>query len=202
MPVKREVGWLETISGCMFSGKSTELIRRLRNAMIAGYKVQIFKHSIDDRYNKDSITTHDGSSINSEQILNTKDFRKLLKPDTEVVGIDEAQFFGLVDGHLTNDGLDFIKEIKKATYNGVVVIVSGLDMDSNGEPFGIMPRLMATAQKVNKLKAVCVKCGHDATMTYRLTEDNQRVIVSGNDGAFDARCLACWLKGNKENKND
>ncbi len=177
-------GWVEVICGCMFSGKTEELIRRLRRARIAELRVEVFKPLLDTRYDADSIVSHDTTSLlatpveRSEQLLE-------LHPDTSVVGIDEGQFF---DHHLP-------EVCHRLALRGVRVIVAGLDMDYRGLPFGPMPALLATAEYVTKVHAICVHCGNLATHSYRLTPANELVLL-GEKEHYEPRCRACYAKGN------
>ncbi|WP_427337876.1 thymidine kinase [Caloranaerobacter sp. DY30410] len=176
-------GWIEVVVGPMYSGKSEELIRRLRRAQIARQKIQVFKPSIDDRYSVDEVVSHNGEKIKAIPVKNSDEIYKLLSEDTEVVGIDEVQFFddGIIDlcRHLADKGLR--------------VIVAGLDMDFRGEPFGPTPSLMAIAEFVDKLTAVCVICGHPANRTQRLINGepanyNEPTILVGAKESYEARC--------------
>ena len=151
-------GFIEVIVGPMFSGKSEELIRRIRRAQIAKQKVQVFKPAIDDRYSIGKVVSHNGSSINAVSVKDASEILKLLEEDTQVVAIDEIQFF---DQSL----VDVVREIADM---GKRVICAGLDMDFRGEPFGPTPYIMAIAESVDKLTAICVKCGNPATRTQRL----------------------------------
>jgi thymidine kinase len=176
-------GWIEVICGCMFSGKTEELIRRLKRANIAAMKVSVFKPVIDTRYDETAIVSHDVSSImaqpvaTSALILNVSD-------DTAVVGIDEAQFF--------DDGLPDV--CQKLAQRGIRVIAAGLDMDYRGVPFGPMPNLLAVAEYVTKVHAICVHCGNLATHSYRLA-DGDAVILLGEKIHYEPRCRTCYHKG-------
>jgi len=179
-------GWIEVICGSMFSGKTEELIRRIRRAQIARQKVQVFKHSLDARYAQREVTSHNGLQWEAVQVDSTEQLRSLIEPDTNVVAIDEGQFFDeeLVD--LCEDLAD----------RGVRVIVAGLDMDFRGEPFGPMPQLMARAERVDKLQAICVVCGGPASRTQRLINGqpaayDDPVIMIGADEVYEARCRGC-----------
>lgn len=179
-------GWIEVICGSMFSGKTEELIRRIRRAQIARQKVQVFKHSLDARYAQREVTSHNGLQWEAVPVESTEQLRSLIEPDTNVVAIDEGQFFDeeLVD--LCEDLAD----------RGVRVIVAGLDMDFRGEPFGPMPQLMARAERVDKLQAICVVCGGPASRTQRLINGqpaayDDPVIMIGADEVYEARCRGC-----------
>lgn len=180
----RRTGWVEVICGCMFSGKTEELIRRLRRARIADLRVEVFKPLIDTRYDASSIVSHDTTSLiatpieRSEQLLD-------LHPETSVVGVDEAQFF---DEKLP----DICHQL---ALRGVRVIVAGLDMDYRGRPFGPMPQLLATAEYVTKVHAICVHCGNLATHSYRLSAEEE-VVLLGEKERYEPRCRACYAKGN------
>jgi thymidine kinase len=177
-------GWLEVICGSMFSGKTEELIRRLKRAKIAGQSVEIFKPARDTRYSADEVVSHDARSIPSKVI---QDPRDILAIDAaiDVIGIDEAQFF---DPALT-------AACEELALRGHRVIIAGLDMDFRGEPFGPVPALMAVAEYVTKLHAVCSHCGSLATHTYRLT-DEAETIVLGEKDIYEARCRYCYHQGN------
>ncbi len=180
-------GWIEVISGVMFSGKSEELIRRVRRAVIARKRVQVFKSHLDDRYHGlYRVTTHDGISVEAEPADSASEIMREIRPDTEVVAVDEAQF------------LDHgIAEVCGAlARRGMRVIVAGTDTDFRGEPFGAMPHLMATAEVVDKLHAICVKCGDPACRNQRLIDgrparyDSPTIMVGGSE-TYEARCRHC-----------
>ena len=175
-PVPHNTGWIEVVSGCMFSGKTEELIRRLRRAKFAKLKVKVFKPKIDDRYSKDKIVSHSEQALPSIMIDKSEDILKLVK-DADIVGIDEAQFF---DNNITDVAI-------KLAELGKRVIITGLDMDFRGEPFGPMPKLLAIAEYVTKPKAICVVCGSPATMTQRITDSKETVDVGATD-KYEARC--------------
>jgi len=180
---KPDHGTIEVIVGSMFSGKSEELIRRLRRAEIAKQKVQVFKPKIDDRYAVDHVVSHSDMRIKSEIVSRAAEILGGLKPDTEVVGIDEGQFF---DGSLT--------EVAHAIAGkGIRVIVAGLDQDYLGRPFEPMPQLMATAEYVDKMLAICMQCGAPANRTQRLVHSTDRVVVGGAHD-YEARCRRCFSK--------
>jgi thymidine kinase len=177
-------GWLEVICGSMFSGKTEELIRRLKRAKIAGQSVEIFKPARDTRYSADEVVSHDARSIPSKVIHNPRDILAI-EGTIDVIGIDEAQFF---DPALT-------AVCEELALRGHRVIIAGLDMDFRGEPFGPVPALMAVAEYVTKLHAVCSHCGSLATHTYRLT-DEAETIVLGEKDIYEARCRYCYHQGN------
>jgi thymidine kinase len=174
-------GWIEVIVGSMFSGKSEELIRRLRRAQIARQRVQIFKPAIDDRYATDQIVSHSEMRIPSRAVRTARELLEAVAPDTEVIGIDEGQFFDqelpLVCDTLANEG-------KR-------VIVAGLDQDYLGKPFEPMPQLLAIAEYITKTHAICMVCGNPANHTQRLVASGDRVLV-GAQGMYEARCRVCF----------
>jgi thymidine kinase len=179
-------GSLEVICGSMFSGKTEELLRRLRRATIAKQKVQVFKPQLDDRYGVERVTSHDGLHMEARPVASAREILDLLEPDTTVVGIDEAQFF---DWEIAN----VIQELAEA---GKRVIATGLDMDFRGEPFGPMPILLAQAETVDKVRAICVVCGDVASRTQRLVDGHPAayddpIIVVGASEKYEARCRAC-----------
>ena len=171
-------GRIEVISGCMFSGKSEELVRRLRRAVIAKKVVKAFKPAIDDRYHTQKIGCHGGATFDAVPLHTLDDVLPLVSY-TDVVGFDEAQFFhpGLVDLAET------------LANRGVVVIIAGLDMDSDGKPFGPIPHLMAAAEHVTKLHAICMVCGEDASRSFHKTGKTEQVEVGAD--AYEARCRGC-----------
>lgn len=179
-------GWIEIIAGVMFAGKSEELIRRVRRAIIGRKQVQVFKSHLDDRYGLYRVTTHDGVSVEAQPADSSAEIVRELRPDTEVLAIDEAQFLdpGIVDvcTHLAARGLR--------------VIVAGTDTDFRGEPFGPMPSLLAVAEVVDKLHAICVCCGNPASRNQRLIDgrparyDSPTIMVGGSE-SYEARCRHC-----------
>jgi len=177
-------GWIEVVCGCMFSGKTEELIRRLKRAKIAEMRVEVFKPRIDTRYDDVAIVSHDSTTVLSTPVDHSS---KLLKisPDTSVVGIDEAQFF--------DDELAAV--CQELALRGVRVIVAGLDMDYRGLPFGPMPALLATAEYVTKVHAICVHCGNLATHSYRLAEGDS-IVLLGEKEQYEPRCRSCYHQGN------
>ena len=176
-----ESGSIEVIVGSMFSGKSEELIRRLRRAQIAKQKVQVFKPKIDDRYALDHVVSHSDMRIKSEIVSHAAEILGGLKVDTEVVGIDEGQFF---DAHLP-------AACNRLADRGKRVIVAGLDQDYLGRPFEPMPQLLAIAEYITKTHAICVVCGDPANHTQRLVQSSDRVLV-GASGMYEARCRHCF----------
>jgi len=179
--VKGNMGWIEVIVGPMFSGKSEELIRRLRRAEIARERVQIFKPVIDQRYAANEIVSHSGLGIRSDNVRTAAEVLQKVEPRTEVVGIDEAQFLG--------EGL--IEVCTKLADMGKRVIVAGLDTDFLGRPFEPMPRLLAVAEEITKLLAICVRCGNPAVHTQRLVASEDLIVV-GAAGMYEARCRRCF----------
>lgn len=179
-------GSLEVICGSMFSGKTEELLRRLRRAAIAKQKIQVFKPQLDDRYGVERVTSHDGLHVDAQPVACAREILDLIKPDTTVVGIDEAQFFDL----------EIANVIQELAETGRRVIATGLDMDFRGEPFGPMPILLAQAETVDKVRAICVICGDVASRTQRLVDGrpaayDDPVIVVGASETYEARCRAC-----------
>lgn len=175
----RETGWIEIIAGCMFSGKTEELIRRLRRATIAKQKVMIFKPKIDNRYSSSDIVSHSEQSLPSILIEDINDVLEYSK-DSNVIGIDEAQFFTS----------DIIKVCNKLANDGKRVIVAGLDQDYQGIPFEPMPQLLAIAEYITKTLAICVNCGNPADKTQRKIVTSERVVVGASD-IYEARCRKC-----------
>jgi thymidine kinase len=175
-------GSIEVIAGSMFSGKTEELIRRLRRAMFAGLKVEIFKPSIDVRYSEDRVVSHDEKSIISTPVENASSIL-LLASGVEVVGIDEAQFF---DGSL-------VEVCTRLADAGTRVIVAGLDMDFAGNPFGPMPALMAVAEYISKVHAICVRCGNLANYSYRKVKDD-KIVMLGEKDIYEPICRSCYIK--------
>lgn len=179
-------GWVEVICGSMFSGKTEELIRRVRRAQIARQKVQVFKPSLDDRYTLEKVTSHNGMDLDASIVAEAMEILDLVEPDTAVVAIDEVQFFDWTIAEVCNTLAE----------NGKRVIVTGLDMDFRGEPFGPMPLLMAEAERVDKLSAICVVCGAPASRTQRLIDGqpasyDDPVIMVGASEVYEARCRHC-----------
>jgi len=174
-------GWIEVIAGGMFSGKSEELIRRLRRAQIAKQRVQIFKPAIDTRYSQDEIVSHSDMKIPSEPVRSSTELLSRVRPDTEVIGIDEGQFF---DAELPAACITLAN-------SGQRVIVAGLDQDYLGKPFEPMPQLLAIAEYITKTLAICMVCGGPANHTQRLVASKERVLV-GASGTYEARCRHCF----------
>ena len=172
-------GWIEVICGSMFSGKTEELIRRLKRVKIANLKAEIFKPAIDVRYDEVKIVSHDTNSIHSTPVQNANSIL-LMAQDVDVVGIDEAQFF--------DEEIAIVCE--QLALRGVRVIVAGLDMDYMGKPFGQMPNLLAVADYITKLHAICVKCGNIANISYRKTADAGQVLLGEKD-IYEPRCRQC-----------
>ena len=176
-----EIGWLEVICGSMFSGKSEELIRRLRRAIIAKQKVQAFKPEIDNRYSPDDIVSHDDRRIECCKVRSASEILDQVDADTKVVGIDEAQFLG-------DELVDVCEKLAK---DGKRVIVAGLDQDYRGKPFEPIPQLLALAESITKIMAVCMVCGAPANKTQRLIESDERIVV-GADKVYEPRCRKCY----------
>jgi thymidine kinase len=182
--VTNSVGWIEVISGPMFSGKSEELIRRLRRAVIARKRVQVFKPSLDDRYSLDEIVSHGDMRMKSEVVESAADILNKLDWRTEVLGIDEANFLGA--------GL--VEVATKLADSGKQVIISGLDTDYMGRPFPPIPDLLCLAESITKMLAICVRCGNPAKHTQRLVASDELIVV-GAAGAYEARCRRCFEPG-------
>ena len=179
-------GWVEVICGSMFSGKTEEMIRRVRRAQIAKQKVQVFKPAIDTRYAIEQVKSHNGLGHDAIPAATLAEILANIEPDTTVIGIDEIQFFDM----------DVIQTVRQLADRGVLVIAAGLDMDFRGEPFGPMPQLMSEAEHVDKLHAICVVCGADASRTQRLINgrpalyDDPIILVGGSE-SYEARCRHC-----------
>ncbi len=179
-------GTIEVITGSMFSGKTEELIRRLRRAQFAGLKVEIFKPSVDTRYSETRVVSHDDKSIVSTPVDNASSIL-LLSGDVDVVAIDEAQFFD-------NSIVDVCNSLAD---NGTRVLVAGLDMDFKGNPFGPMPALIAIAEFVTKVHAICVRCGNLAQYSFRKSEEAQ-VVLLGEKNLYEPLCRHCYNKASKK----
>jgi thymidine kinase len=177
-------GWIEVICGSMFSGKTEELIRRLKRARIANLKVEIFKPAIDVRYDEQHIVSHDENLIQSTPIDNSQKILLLAHEDADVIGIDEAQFF---DNQLP-DVCD------QLALRGIRVIVAGLDMDYTGKPFGQIPFLLSKADYITKLHAICMCCGNIANYSYRKNTSKEQVVLGEKD-IYEPRCRYCYHKG-------
>jgi thymidine kinase len=179
-------GWIEVICGSMFSGKTEELIRRVRRAQIARQKIQVFKPVLDNRYAVEKVTSHNGVHFEATPVRDALELMSLVESDTTVVAVDEAQFFDWQVAEACSTLAD----------RGVRVIVAGLDMDFRGEPFGPMPLLMAQAERIDKLQAICVKCGAPASRTQRLINGqpaayDDPIILVGASEVYEARCRHC-----------
>ncbi len=179
--VKGNMGWIEVIVGPMFSGKSEELIRRLRRAEIARQRVQIFKPVIDQRYAVNEIVSHSGLGIRSDNVRTAAEVLERVEPRTEVIGIDEGQFLGE----------RLVEVCMQLADTGKRVIVTGLDTDYLGRPFEPIPRLLAVAEEITKLLAICVRCGNPAVHTQRLVASEELIVV-GASGTYEARCRRCF----------
>ena len=179
-------GWLEVITGPMYCGKSEELIRRLRRVKIAKQKVKVFKPILDDRYSKKDVVSHSGDSIEAVPVDHPEEILERIDATVDVVGIDEGQFFH-------EDLIDICEELADS---GVRVILAGLDRDFRNQPFGPMPELMARAEYVDKLHAICIQCGEPASRTQRLIDGepaaaDEPVILVGASEVYEARCRSC-----------
>jgi thymidine kinase len=174
------VGWIEVICGPMFSGKSEELIRRLRRAQIARQPLQAFKPRIDDRYHAEQIVSHSAVTIDAIPVADCQELARLIRADTQVVGIDEAQFF---DASL-------VPLVERLALKGMRVILAGLDQDYTGAPFEPMPALLSVAEQVTKSLAICTRCGAPAGRSQRLSSSAEKVVVGATD-AYEARCRRC-----------
>ena len=177
-------GWIEVICGSMFSGKTEELIRRLKRAKIANQKVEIFKPAVDKRYDDTKVVSHDANFILSTPIAHSSKLLELTD-GVNVVGVDEAQFFDE----------DLVENCQKLALKGIRVIIAGLDMDFKGLPFGPVPQLLAVAEYITKVHAICQHCGNLATHSYRLSADEDRVVLGEKD-RYEPRCRTCYHMGN------
>ena len=177
-------GWIEVICGSMFSGKTEELIRRLKRAKIANQKVQIFKPSKDTRYDIIKVVSHDENAVDSLPISQSEEIFNHIS-DVNVVGIDEAQSF--------DENLPLV--CQKLAIDGVRVIIAGLDMDFKGRPFGPIPNLLAVAEYITKVHAICPHCGNLATHSYRLSQEQETVLLGEKD-LYEPRCRVCYEMGN------
>jgi len=175
-------GWIEVISGSMFSGKTEELLRRIRRAQIAKQKVEIYKPMIDDRYAKEKVVSHDANEIHSVPVASSLEMLKVVK-DADVVAIDEVQFFDM----------EVVDVCVALANKGIRVITAGLDKDYLGKPFGPMPALMASAEYVTKVHAVCMRCGTLANFSHRILED-ESLIVLGEKNNYEPLCRECFNK--------
>ena len=176
-----DAGWVEVIVGSMFSGKSEELIRRLRRAQIARQRVQIFKPALDARYSEAHIVSHSEMRLASQAVGSAREILALVDLGTDVVGIDEGQFFDQ----------ELVRVANRLADQGKRVIIAGLDMDYLGKPFEPMPQLLAIAEDITKARAICMRCGNPATYTQRLFPSKERVVV-GAAGSYEARCRRCF----------
>jgi len=182
---RKRMGWIEAISGCMFSGKTEELIRRLNRALISNQKVEVFKPMIDNRYSNKAIVSHNSNSIESISVKNSSEI--LFKASKcEVVGIDEVQFFEE----------DIIEAINRLANEGKRVIVAGLDMDYRGQPFKPMDEILAIAEYVTKVHAVCMRCGSIATHTHRRIKGDKTIVIGEKD-IYEALCRSCFSLANQ-----
>jgi thymidine kinase len=184
---EKRKGWIEVICGSMFSGKTEELIRRLKRAQLAKQKVEIFKPGIDKRYHDVKVVSHDANEIHSTPVASSAEVMKLAE-EVQVVGIDEAQFF---DGEIVN-------VCNALADKGIRVIVAGLDMDYQGNPFGPVPALLATAEYVTKVHAICMRCGNLANHSHRIVKGKELVVI-GEMKHYEALCRDCF---NKEMKKE
>jgi thymidine kinase len=175
-------GWIEVICGSMFSGKTEELIRRLKRAKIAQQKVEIFKPSIDIRYDEIAVVSHDENQIHSTPVPASANIPLLIN-DEQVIGIDEAQFFDM----------ELVGVCNRLANQGIRVIVAGLDMDYKGKPFGPIPALLATAEYVTKVHAICVKCGNLANHSHRIS-DNEKLVMLGETESYEPLCRNCFVE--------
>ncbi|MCQ2322886.1 MAG: thymidine kinase [Bacteroidales bacterium] len=183
-------GWIEVVCGSMFSGKTEELIRRLNRARIAKLKVEIFKPGIDTRYSEEDVVSHNANSVNSIPVENAQQIL-FYANDVDVVGIDEAQFFGS----------ELVDVCQQLANQGIRVIVAGLDMDFLGKPFGPMPNLMAIAEDVTKVHAICMRCGSLAQYSHR-TIAGDKLVVLGETESYEPLCRSCYLKAMTEKKSE
>ncbi|MGM0602162.1 MAG: thymidine kinase [Bacillota bacterium] len=179
-------GWIEVITGPMYCGKSEELIRRIKRVKIAKQQVEVFKPALDNRYGKENVVSHSGHSIQAVPVDHPEEILKKINSTADVVAVDEAQFF--------NE--DLIEICEKLADTGLRIIIAGLDRDFRGEPFGPMPELMARAEYVDKLHAICIKCGEPASRTQRLIDGkpasyDDPVILVGAEEVYEARCRSC-----------
>ena len=193
---RQDRGWIEVICGSMFSGKTEELIRRVRRAQIARQKVQVFKPRLDDRYQVEKVASHNGMHLDAVVVGEAKEILQLVDSDTDVVVIDEGQFFDWTIADVCN----FLAD------DGRRVIIAGLDTDFRGEPFGPMPLLMAQAERVDKLQAICVVCGAPASRSQRLINGrpafyDDPIIMVGADEVYEARCRHCHQVPRKKPEN-
>jgi thymidine kinase len=182
--VTGHIGWIEIVCGPMFSGKSEELIRRLRRARIARKRVQVFKPAIDDRYSVDEIVSHGDQRMKSEPVNGAQEILQKLDSRTQVVGVDESNFFGP----------ELVEIAGQLADSGKQVLIAGLDTDYLGRPFPPMPELLCLAESITKTLAICMRCGNPAKHTQRLVESNDLIVV-GATGMYEARCRRCFEPG-------
>ena len=182
-------GWIEVICGSMFSGKTEELIRRLKRARIAKLKVEIFKPGVDTRYSEEDVVSHNATALHSIHVQSANEIL-FYANDVDVIGIDEAQF---LDDELPN-------VCEQLANQGVRVIIAGLDMDFMGKPFGPMPKLMAIAEDVTKVHAICVRCGSPAQFSHR-TIAGDKLVVLGETESYEPLCRSCYLKARQERES-
>jgi len=192
MQIMKQNGWIELICGSMFSGKSEELIRRIRRAQYGNLKTAVFKPEIDDRYAEETVVSHDGNSIQAQPIGSVSELIEKIPSDIDVIGIDEVQFFNK----------EIIETINQLADQGIRVIAAGLDTNFRGEPFGIVPELMSLSESVTKLNAICPKCGSPASRTQRLIDGkpasyNDPLILIGASESYEPRCRHCHEVPNK-----
>jgi thymidine kinase len=187
--IPSRAGWIEVICGSMFSGKTEELIRRLNRARIAKQKIEIFKPARDDRYSEVQIVTHDEHAIQSTPVQSASQILLMIN-DVDVVGIDEAQFF---DSEITS-------VCNTMANNGIRVLVAGLDLDYTGMPFGPMPSLIASAEYVTKLHAICMNCGDLAHYSYRIVKNEQQVLL-GEKESYEPLCRKCFIERRKNHSS-
>ncbi|MFN0204209.1 MAG: thymidine kinase [Bacteroidia bacterium] len=181
----RKAGWVEIICGSMFSGKTEELIRRLRRAQIANLKVEIFKPALDTRYSETEIVSHNQNTIPSRPVQKAVDILTLVG-DEKVIGIDEAQFFDE----------EIVAVVQELANRGARVVVAGLDMDYLGRPFGQMPALLANAEFITKVHAICQRCGSLANHSHRIAKEESQVLLGEKD-SYEALCRKCFMEGNR-----
>ena len=179
--IQAKMGWIEVVCGSMFSGKTEELIRRLRRAQIAKLKVQVFKPTIDSRYSENHIASHSAQKLLAKAVRSAQEILDFVEKDTQVVGIDEAQFFNQ----------DLVSACQKIADRGIRVIVAGLDQDYRGVPFEPIPQLLAIAEYITKNNAICVVCGNPASRSQRIIPEGDRVVVGAQE-AYEARCRLCF----------
>jgi thymidine kinase len=181
---RRDGGQIEVVCGPMFSGKTEELIRRLRRAVIARQRVQVFKPAIDRRYHETRITSHSAQSLDAHAVADVDALLAALRRDTHVVGIDEAQFFGTA----------LVPTVQRLADGGARVLIAGLDQDYLGRPFEPIPQLLAIAEHITKCSAICAQCGAPASRSFRLRGGGERIQVGAAE-SYEARCRACHVRG-------